>query len=1286
MARRHALARSISHRFLALLLMTTSVVAINGVNPVSANAVDLNDAYAHTTVSVANGTGEALVQAIDTGNPDRMRIEPATIGVNWVQNGVDPYAPTALSEVYQIGAAGWSFKLAVANNGRSTLWSDWDGSYTQCEVRDRTGTVRFSAGDGRHWPAPVQSPYLCTTKQTGDARDRHSDIVLTTNASTPNVHTLVLSSPEANRVLNSCAQLGEQSCRFANTRDTVMSRREAASAFLVNCNPLGSEGKELADTMSVTDTVSQSNNLELSATASTKIFGIVEVGLNIKYSASWTSGTSTTLSRILYAYPGHRDQLYLNHVERHVAGNFDLAIGNDVWRVSDAEIVIPAVPTTDDLSDSASLTTPADCAPRSSTVTITTNSALPPVGQPMTMTAQVSAQDDAGRLTSSDGEDLDATVSFTMAGQVVPNCQAVPVSSQGTATCIAARPSPSATVGVAARYSGNRDFAPSTTLVDVSNIDQSPAGAVRSVQRVSADSARGQELLSGDCLPSTCTIHVSSVNTSYSPFGPIISSVPSSSTCFTGGLAGGSQTWVDTTSTSQTLSVFLSASADLGFAKLSSSVGYGHNWTIGRTYTHSLVWFASVGYQVSPQQSHLVNTVRASLSRMVDGQLWTVDGITQSIPALNVTDQPQTIERLQAQPVNPAFCDGYETTTGPIEIHSDDPPPTLQYGRAVTLQTTVTRADGLPVTAGTMDFTADGHTLCASVPATAQGQFSCPHVLLPASGQIGLAAHYAGHVGEDRTSTTHASATSRTVAVSKATPEVTIRPLDGHLDVESDESLVVDVVSGRGASRGLVSITEGTNLICLRALDDHGSAYCPYRSGEARPHRFSVHYAGDSNVQGADETDVLLTVRGWANLVFDSAPTSVPGVPFTLQARVNGGVGSQSATGDIVFTEAGQTLCTARVTSTPPGTDGSLARCNYSFPTEGVHDIAISYSGDDYTQPARAAGAVVAARAATAVSIASTPVTSAPGSPSTDTVDLTVTVRHSAETSATLNATLAGTMVILENGRQVCAGPLVAGLPATLKCRFTFISGGRHNLTARFAGDTSNEPSDRSLAVDTITTFADHDDPLIGHADCASGLIRWKVSNSSTLMGDATITPSIALDGVPPGSFVLRQEMATLATTAAKPGETQSLSLHLAWFFAGSIMRRDTAPITVTMPSKCLTELVGGLAVRSPGERIQGHVALGGLAPGTSLSVTLKVVDADGGACDAVTDNGVVDTFGRFNDLSRPLTTCRGLKSILVIEPVDYGPLVYRVGRAYLDVGPSAGITIPILTNPVWGI
>jgi hypothetical protein len=315
----------------------------------------------------------------------------------------------------------------------------------------------------------------------------------------------------------------------------------------------------------------------------------------------------------------------------------------------------------------------------------------------------------------------------------------------------------------------------------------------------------------------------------------------------------------------------------------------------------------------------------------------------------------------------------------------------------------------------------------------------------------------------------------------------------------------VTAATGTGTLTGTVKLQDTyngvtTTLAPTLAVNASGVATFAITTLGVGQHSITATYTGDTTHATSTTASPLSQVvnEGTTTTLTSSVNPSVFGqnVTFTATVAASGG-GTVTPDGTVTFLDGTTTLGTGTITA-------GVA----TFPTAtlavGMHSITAVYNGDAANGIQTSTSAVLKqdVQASTTVTVASSLNPSTFGS----TVTFTATVTSSSTTAAT------GTVIFLDNGKQIGTGTL-AGNPAAATLQTSTLAVGMHPITVTYAGDSNNGAGATAAplsqvvnATVTATTIAAVPNPGIANQAVAITATVKVTSGSGTPTGMVTFT------------------------------------------------------------------------------------------------------------------------------------------------------------------------------------
>jgi large repetitive protein len=366
---------------------------------------------------------------------------------------------------------------------------------------------------------------------------------------------------------------------------------------------------------------------------------------------------------------------------------------------------------------------------------------------------------------------------------------------------------------------------------------------------------------------------------------------------------------------------------------------------------------------------------------------------------------------------------------------------TVQASSSVTLISTanpVVVAAALTFTATVTPSTAtgnvqflDGTTVLGTV-ALASGSASFSTSSL-SQGSHSITAAYAGDAND--TAATSAVLTQTVQAASSVLLASTPNPAA----VGSAVTFTATVTPS--AATGTVQFLDGSTALGTAALSN-GSAFFTTSSLIQGTHSISAVYSGDANDTAATSVVLSESVKQSVGITVGYQSPVVAGQTETITATLS----SSAATGTVTFTDGGTLLATVAVAS------DTAVYSSSSF-TQGTHAIAISYSGDANFLSG-STSLTLTVLGSTTITVASNLNPALPG----QTVTFTATVTPSAVTGT----------VQFYNGSTLLGSSTLTGGVATYST--SSLAPGTQSITADYGGSSTYGPSYSSALSEIVKT------------------------------------------------------------------------------------------------------------------------------------------------------------------------------------------------------------------------
>ncbi len=422
------------------------------------------------------------------------------------------------------------------------------------------------------------------------------------------------------------------------------------------------------------------------------------------------------------------------------------------------------------------------------------------------------------------------------------------------------------------------------------------------------------------------------------------------------------------------------------------------------------------------------------------------------------------------------------------------------YGTSVTFTATITSSSPTAAT-GTVNFY-DGATKIGSGTLAGNPAVATFAIATLTVGTHSITAVYAGDT-DNSSGTSPAVSQVVNTAPSAITLASSLNPSNFGQNVTF--TATVTAAAGTGNLSGTVQLQDTyngvtTTLAPALAVNASGVATFAITTLGVGQHSIVATYSGDTTHATSTTAAPLIQVvnEGTTTTLVSSVNPSIFGntVTFTATVTATGG-GTVTPDGTVTFMDGATTLGTATLT-------GGVAAYPTAALTVGMHSITAVYSGDAANGILASTSAVLKqdVQAATTVIVASSLNPSTFGSA----VTFTATVSSSATTAAT------GTVIFLDNGKQIGTGTL-AGNPATAIFPISTLTVGTHPITVTYAGDTNNSAGATAAPLNqvvnpaqTATTVTAVPNPGIANLPEAITATVTVTSGVSTPTGTVTFT------------------------------------------------------------------------------------------------------------------------------------------------------------------------------------
>lgn len=547
-------------------------------------------------------------------------------------------------------------------------------------------------------------------------------------------------------------------------------------------------------------------------------------------------------------------------------------------------------------SSSAALDEVVDAASTTTALTITPTS--PVVGQPVTLSATVTAN--APGSGSPTG-----TVTFTGDGGTL--CSATLGGSPETASCSPVYTSVTADT-ITASYPGDGNFASSSASSTVS---------VAQAMTSTAVAPNDPTPVVGEPVTYTATVTVTPPG-SGAPTGTVAFTGNSGPLCTDAPVTSGTATCTHAYASTGSDAVSAAYSGDTNFGSSSSSTSV----TIGQDATTTTV-SASPSPAVVGQPVTLTATVAivspgagtpTGTVAFTDGAGTCSGSLSRSAPytascstTYSAPVSGDTVTGTYSGDANDAGSSGTTSETVNQDATTtslSSSPSSPVVGQSVTLTATVAvTSPGSGTPTGTVTFTGNGATACSGALSAASPDTATCTTTYPAATSGTVTASYGGDANDVGSSGT----SSVTVGRAATTTAVTSAPSSPVTGQTVTLSATVAVNSpGAGTPIGTVTFTGGGGTLCAASLGatDPDTASCTTTFSGASAETVTGTYGGDANFGGSSGTTSLSVGKGHsATAVSSSANPALTGQPFTLRVTVSAvAPASGTPSGTVTFT------------------------------------------------------------------------------------------------------------------------------------------------------------------------------------------------------------------------------------------------------------------------------------------------------------------------------------------------------------------------------------------------
>ncbi len=527
-------------------------------------------------------------------------------------------------------------------------------------------------------------------------------------------------------------------------------------------------------------------------------------------------------------------------------------------------------------------------------------------------------------------------------------------------------------------------------------------------------------------------------------------------------------------------------------------------------------------------------------------------------------------------------------------------PSVLPAGNPLTLSVEVLPASGSGTATGTVTFY-DGATSIGTATLNANGQATLTNTTL-AAGSHTLKAAYGGDSNDTASTSAPISVTIQPVVSTTTVLQASSNPIATGSFVTF--TATVRPASGSNIPTGIVTFLDGTTSVGASVLNSSGVATLTINTLALGAHSITASYPGDTYDHASTSSPLSLTVS--ASVVstttqLSASAASVPaGGSVTFTAAVVPTKGNGTPTGSVVFLDGSQPLCTATLNT------NASATCTSIFTQMGAHSITASYGGDsgDFASVSSALTLNVGVDPSATTLQASTNSIAA-NNPVTLLANVRPTVGSGIPT---------GTVTFLDGSTTLGTAALNSRGSASIST--SALAVGIHTLTATYAGDSNNLPSNSGsvlLSVTVLSTTTELD------ASASS------VAPGSSVTFTASVIPSSGT-GTPTSTVTFKDGAATLGTGTLTAGVATFTTSSLA-------LGSHSITAVYSGDSKDAASTSGVVEVTIAGTSVATNTALhsstNSLTYGGSVTLTATVTPTSG--------SGVPTGTASFMDGSTPL-------------------------------------------------
>ncbi|MBA8888226.1 putative repeat protein (TIGR01451 family) [Dokdonella fugitiva] len=330
---------------------------------------------------------------------------------------------------------------------------------------------------------------------------------------------------------------------------------------------------------------------------------------------------------------------------------------------------------------------------------------------------------------------------------------------------------------------------------------------------------------------------------------------------------------------------------------------------------------------------------------------------------------------------------------------------------------------------------------------------------------------------------------------------------------------------------GLVTFDDGMQSCSAPVV--HGIASCGFVPATVGSRVVSVAYAGSADASASATSITAMVGKADTVVAMDALPSVVVGQRVSLDSRVSVAAPGAGTPQGTVAMGNGTLGCSALVDET------GHAHCELTLPAAASYVLRADFPGDAHYLPGSSPDVVLQ------VDAASTNIAIDAAAPAESVVGQAVVFSFSAATTAP-SASVPEGDVLVSAGSDSCIAPVDAQGHGS--CAIAFMADGRHDVVARFVGNSSYAPSASvplafivQPAV-TVTSIADHAPDPSAPAEPVDVRALLSVSSPGSGMPTGSITVGDGVDAcvIPQGATSCSLVLSTRGErtlTATYPGD-----------------------------------------------------------------------------------------------------------------------------------------------------